>query len=79
MNARQVKRWYLAFIVIAVMILVACSKPQEPQELSVGSNPDLMAHTAEFKQGVIKVTDGVYVAIGFGLANSILLEGNDGV
>jgi len=78
-NAIQVNRWYLAFVVIAVMILVACSKPQEPQELSVGSNPDLRAHTAEFKQGVIKVTDGVYVAIGFGLANSILLEGNDGV
>ena len=43
------------------------------------TEPDLAAHTAEFKRGVVKVTDGVYVAIGFGLANSILLEGTDGV
>lgn len=27
----------------------------------------------------IKVTDGVYVAIGFGLANAVLIEGEDGV
>ena len=40
---------------------------------------DLAAHSAEFKRGVVKVTDGVYVAVGFGLANSILLEGKDGV
>ncbi len=39
---------------------------------------ELAAHTAEFKQGVVKVTDGVYVAIGYGLANSILLEGKGG-
>ncbi|MBM3289145.1 MAG: MBL fold metallo-hydrolase [Candidatus Hydrogenedentes bacterium] len=32
-----------------------------------------------FRKGVEKVTDGVYVAIGYGLANSILIEGDDGV
>ena len=42
-------------------------------------NPDLAAHSAEFKQEVIEVTDGVYVAIGFGLANAVLLVGDDGV
>jgi len=39
----------------------------------------LEAHTSEFEKGVIEVTDGVHVAIGFGLANSILIEGDDGV
>lgn len=39
----------------------------------------LAIHTAEFKKEVIEVTDGVHVAIGFGLANSILIEGEDGV
>lgn len=40
---------------------------------------ELKQHSEEFTQRVEKVTDGVYVAIGFGLANSILLEGDDGV
>ena len=64
---------------IGLMLLSACSKQQPPESLDVGSNPDLAAHTEEFKQEVIEVTDGVYVAVGFGLANSILLEGDDGV
>ena len=47
--------------------------------MSRAAGADLDAHSAEFKRGVVKVTDGVYVAVGFGLANSILLEGKDGV
>jgi alkyl sulfatase BDS1-like metallo-beta-lactamase superfamily hydrolase len=39
----------------------------------------LKAYSKEFERRVEKVTDGVYVAIGFGLANSVLLEGDDGV
>ena len=39
----------------------------------------LRAHSGEFRQEVVKVTDGVYVAVGFSLANSILIEGTDGV
>ncbi len=51
--------------------------PERPFEGHV--HPELAAHSAEFERGVIEVTDGVHVAIGFGLANSILLEGRDGV
>lgn len=44
------------------------------------SNKDLLvAHTDEFKKEVIEVVDGVHMAIGYGLANSILIEGDDGV
>lgn len=60
-------------------IINACSPSQPSPPLEVGSDPDLAAHSAEFKQEIIKVTDGVYVAVGFGLANSVLLEGYDGV
>ena len=70
---------YLTVVAIGLIILSACAKEKTPQPLDVGTNPDLAAHTAEFKQEVIKVTDAVYVAIGFGLANCILLEGDDGV
>jgi alkyl sulfatase BDS1-like metallo-beta-lactamase superfamily hydrolase len=70
---------YLIVIVIGFIMFSGCAKEETPEPLQVGSNPDLAAHTAEFKQEVIKVTDGVYVAIGYGLANSVLLEGDDGV
>lgn len=39
----------------------------------------LQAHSNEFRPEVIEVTDGIHVAVGYGLANSILIEGNDGV
>jgi alkyl sulfatase BDS1-like metallo-beta-lactamase superfamily hydrolase len=39
----------------------------------------LVAHSDEFRKEVIQVTDGVWVAVGFGLANSILIEGDDGI
>jgi alkyl sulfatase BDS1-like metallo-beta-lactamase superfamily hydrolase len=47
--------------------------------MGVGAHSDLVSHTAEFKKEVIKVTEGVFVAVGYGLANSILLEGDEGV
>lgn len=39
---------------------------------------ELANHSAEFRREIINVTDGVYVAIGYGIANSVLLEGRDG-
>ncbi|MDX1580227.1 MAG: alkyl/aryl-sulfatase, partial [Alphaproteobacteria bacterium] len=36
----------------------------------------LEEHTAEFEREVITVTEGVHVAVGFALANSILVEGD---
>jgi len=38
----------------------------------------LVAHSNEFKREVIRVTDGVFVAVGFGNANSILVVGDEG-
>jgi alkyl sulfatase BDS1-like metallo-beta-lactamase superfamily hydrolase len=40
---------------------------------------ELFAHSQEFRREVIRVTNGVYVAVGFALANAILVEGDDGV
>jgi alkyl sulfatase BDS1-like metallo-beta-lactamase superfamily hydrolase len=64
------------------VLLTACGERQEEraeERFSGSVHPELQAHTAEFRQEVIKVTDGVFVAVGFGLANSILIEGDDGV
>ncbi len=46
---------------------------------SIATVAELQAHTAEFRRGVEKVTDGVWIAIGYGLANSILIEAEDGL
>jgi alkyl sulfatase BDS1-like metallo-beta-lactamase superfamily hydrolase len=70
---------YLIVIAIGLVLVCACGKGKSPEPLTVGTDPNLAAHSAEFRQEVVKVTDGVYVAIGFGLANCILLEGDDGV
>eukprot|EP01084_Bolivina_argentea_P070822 128783_1 len=44
-----------------------------PQEV----HEKLKAHTAQFDTAeIIQVTDGVYVAIGYALANSIIIEGD---
>ena len=76
---RKRSRTHLFYCIIGLIIVAACSQSQPTEHLEVDSNPDLSAHSAEFKKEVIKVTDGVYVAIGFGLANAVLLVGDDGV
>ena len=55
----------------------ACARDRAPQPAAgaaLGANEELAAHSDEFKREVVKVTDGVYVAVGFGLANSILIS-----
>lgn len=70
----------LSILAIVAMTLAACDKPAvQKAPPGVPADLSLVAQSAEFKRQVIKVTDGVYVAVGFGIANSILLEGDDGV
>ncbi len=66
-------------IYVLLIMLTGCPAPRTPVSLNVGAHPDLTAHTDEFRKGIIKICAGVYVAIGYGLANAILLEGHDGV
>lgn len=47
--------------------------------IPVGADGSLLEHGRLFRKGVEKVTDGVYVAIGYGIANSIMVEGKDGL
>ena len=52
--------------------------PTYPDQPEV--NPDFDEHTSKFSPPKVEeVTDGVYVAIGYGLANSIMVEGDDGL
>lgn len=77
------RQWSNALFCVSVFliaVLPACHKGTEKAQFQkLGSPAGLEAHTREFEKGVVPVTEGVHVAIGYGLANSILIEGNDGV
>ncbi|MDD5205762.1 MAG: alkyl/aryl-sulfatase [Desulfobacterales bacterium] len=47
--------------------------------LSERTAKSLTEHSAIFEKGVVKVTEGIYAAVGYGLANSIMIEGTEGL
>jgi alkyl sulfatase BDS1-like metallo-beta-lactamase superfamily hydrolase len=58
-----------------LLVLIGCATAAA-QEFS--GREKLRAHSAEFRREVIRVTDGVWVAVGFSDANSALIEGAGG-
>lgn len=67
-------------VVVLLLALVGCDRQQSKLSAPPVASPDaLQKHSAEFRREVIKVAEGTYVAVGFGIANSIMLEGTDGV
>ena len=42
-------------------------------------NQELKDHSHDFERQVHQVGDNVYSAVGFGMANSIMIEGTDGI
>ncbi len=77
-------RWFVLMVLFGTP-LAACDGSDQaadtaPPVKSTGDvHPELAAHSKTFEKGVVKVTDGVHVAIGYGLANSIHIEAPDGV
>jgi alkyl sulfatase BDS1-like metallo-beta-lactamase superfamily hydrolase len=72
---------YPTWICLALITasLSACGDAPPPPAAPVLTHADLLARNAEFEPHVEKVADGVHVAIGYALGNSILIEGDDGV
>jgi len=65
---------------LLAVLMAACGHSRSSPTIAAVATPAaLTEHSEEFKPAVIKVTDGVYVAVGYGIANSILLEGSNGV
>jgi alkyl sulfatase BDS1-like metallo-beta-lactamase superfamily hydrolase len=60
-------------ILLSLVILTAPALAQQ------SNKEKLTAHSEEFHREVIQVTDNVWVAVGYALANTILIEGTDGV
>lgn len=44
----------------------------------IPADPRLIEHSKEFRRELIKVIDGVHVAVGYGLANSVMITGEGG-
>ncbi|MEI7673183.1 MAG: MBL fold metallo-hydrolase, partial [Deltaproteobacteria bacterium] len=74
------KRAILGGILFSILVLLlgACQKAEKGLP-RVAENRKLEEQSKEFEKGIYKVTDGVYSAVGYGIANVIMLVGKDGV
>ena len=69
----------LIVAVVGLWIYAERSIKKAPAPIAAGANKSLAEHSKIFKKGVEKVRDNIYVAIGYGIANCIMIEGRDGV
>jgi alkyl sulfatase BDS1-like metallo-beta-lactamase superfamily hydrolase len=70
----------LLFFIIYVLLFESCSeKKQVTFQKEIPAVESLQQQSEIFKKRIEKVDDNIYVAIGYGLANSILIEGKDSV
>ena len=65
------------FYLSLLSFLFSCSKEIEIEKTLPATPEDLKDHSAEFTKEVIEVTDGVHMAVGFALANAMMVEGEN--
>jgi len=68
-----------AAVLLTALLTTACERDAAPPAPPVPAASALSAHSGEFRRELVRVTEGVYVAVGYAHANSILIEGSDGV
>ena len=61
--------------IFAAFFITACEGEKSLEKSSLSTPDDLILHSEEFKKEIIEVTDGVHMAVGFALANSMMIEG----
>lgn len=68
-------------VLLLIGALSACSGDEAAPATfeTLSTVAELKAHSAEFERSIEPVADGIWMAIGYGLANSILIEGSDGL
>lgn len=70
----------LIYILSLLLFLSGCVKKKESSfSQNIPSTKELHEHSEMFTKRIEKVGENIYVAIGYGLANSIMIEGDDGV
>ena len=61
----------------SVCLFLGCQASSEPSSPAPAESAALERMKEEFRRGIYEVTEGVHQAVGFGIANSILIEGDD--
>jgi alkyl sulfatase BDS1-like metallo-beta-lactamase superfamily hydrolase len=69
-------RWPVGQAAVAVTMLFTSCTAASAQDYA--AREKLRAQSSEFRQDVIRVTDGVYVAVGYSASNVILIQGDTG-
>ena len=74
----------MKFIIFTTIILLQVSAFAQNKNLAEDQpspkiNPRLTEHSRKMEQRVYKVTDTVYSAVGFGIANATMIVGSDGI
>src|SRR4029078_6510607 len=72
----HMQRWACRTSALAVTALLASCICAAGQDFA--GREKLRAESAEFRKEVIRVTDGVYVAVGYSASNVILIQGDSG-
>ena len=66
----------IKFLIPILLFIFSCSQTEPIEEAKEATPEDLINHTEEFKKEIIEVTEGIHVAVGFALANAIMIEGD---
>ena len=66
----------IKFLIPILIFIFSCSETEPIEEAKEATPEDLINHTEEFKKEIIEVTEGIHVAVGFALANAIMIEGD---
>ncbi len=81
----------MCLVFTSLAFVAACGSSSQPSattpnvkaEVSMGEHdkvhPTLHAHSQEFEKRVYPIAENVHMAVGYGLANSIMIEGDDGI
>jgi alkyl sulfatase BDS1-like metallo-beta-lactamase superfamily hydrolase len=82
-SARKPMKRFRFFVAILILVspvaLAQTGKNLADDKPAPTVNPRMTEHSKKMAQQVYKVTDNVYSAVGFGLANVIMIVGRDGV
>ena len=66
----------IKFLIPILLLVFSCSETEPIEQAKEAAPEDLINHTEEFKKEIIEVTEGIHVAVGFALANAIMIEGD---
>ena len=72
---------YTSHIAIALALLMgsSASSTAELQPVKTRIHPELASHTLHFEKKVYQVADNVYSAVGWNVANIVMIVGQDGI